>query len=90
MGGSALVASTPGDHELTISLYDRRRNAAAWPTEGVRVLLGTAASTGIYKASGRGSVSTAARTLALALTLTLTLTLNLTLTLTLTRTLTVT
>ena len=72
MGGSALVASTPGEHELTISLYDRRRNAAAWPAEGVRVLLGTAASTGIYKASGRGSVSTAARTLALALTLALT------------------
>ena len=31
VGGGALVASTPGEHELTISLYDCRRNAAAWP-----------------------------------------------------------
>ena len=41
VGGGALAASAlaPGDHELTISLYDRHRNAAAWPQAGVRVLL---------------------------------------------------
>ena len=46
VGGSALVASTPGEFELTISLYDRRRNAAAWPQSGVRVLLSTASASG--------------------------------------------
>ena len=52
MGGSALVASTPGEHELTISLYDRRRNVAAWPQAGVRVLLSEAPPAG-GKSSGR-------------------------------------
>ena len=56
VGGSALVASTPGEHELTISLYDRRRNAAAWPQAGVRVVLLSSTAAGVEPRRGSGRI----------------------------------